>query len=405
MNVLPHQIETLLTSVSSTISQNEKIRELRGETFNLFSIMQMETAENKTHSNIICELLNSKGSHRNGNIYLKLFLDMFCQDHLDLDSTQVKTEFSIGNVDIDRATGGRIDVYLWDNQGKTICIENKIHAPDQEKQIERYYNHNTSKNKVLYLNLLGAEPCDNSKGVFNSSEHFKIISYQKDILAWLEICLKESTDQPILRESIKQYYILIKKLTNTMDNQFNIDIKKLMISNIEATEYIRDNANTFLDEIKSNFRAAVVQSLRSKLELNFEVVEEENISSRYSKIWILPKSSIGKPLFFGIESFSGDNGANLQGDLFIGVFNQTPEMKPTLLNEVSEMSDYWLHNKKLEIDNQTICMRTSIFLKQIVDETSIDFKLIVDKVVAQSVAFIESNKEWVEKVNDKLLIK
>lgn len=45
----------------------------KGELFNTFSILKMETAENKTHSNFIAELLNPKGSHLKGSIFLERF--------------------------------------------------------------------------------------------------------------------------------------------------------------------------------------------------------------------------------------------------------------------------------------------------------------------------------------------
>src|SRR5690554_8121596 len=98
MNPSKQNINSLLSSTSAFIAQNEKIKVLKGESFDLFSIMQMESAENKTHSNFIAELLNPLGSHQKGNVFLKLFLDQFCKDHLDSETTKVKVEQSIGLV-------------------------------------------------------------------------------------------------------------------------------------------------------------------------------------------------------------------------------------------------------------------------------------------------------------------
>src|SRR5690554_517731 len=409
MNPSKQNINSLLSSTSAFIAQNEKIKVLKGESFNLFSIMQMESAENKTHSNFIAELLNPLGSHQKGNVFLKLFLDQFCKDHLDSETTKVKVEQSIGLVNIDESdgrnsSGGRIDIFLRDKNGNSISIENKIYASDQQHQIVRYYNYNTLKNKVLYLTLFGDEPSESSKKELKSGEHFFKLSYQKDIVEWLEKCLKESVDHPILRESIKQYIVLLKKLTNSMDKQFDQDLKRLLISNLEATRHIRDNANRLLDETKSIFRDAVVASLKSLLDAEkFQISKGEAINSTYAQVWIEAKSFIGKPLTFGLESFSGHQNSNLKGNLFIGVINRIPETYTFNLEELNSMSEYWIHYEEIVLNNSNVNLRNEEFLIQIVDEESDRFKLIVDSISAQCKNFILSNLNWVENQNTKNL--
>src|SRR5690554_3705847 len=409
MNPLQQNINSLLTSTSAFIAQNEKIKVLKGESFNLFSIMQMESAENKTHSNFIAELLNPKGSHNKGYLFLDSFLNLFCKDHLDIYSTSVKVEHYIGKVIINESdswcsSGGRIDIFLSDKNGNSISIENKIYAPDQNHQVVRYYNFNTRKNKVLYLTLFGNDPSAESKGELKSGEHFFNISYQKDIGDWLDMCLKESADQPILRESIKQYSILLKKLTNSMDKQFDQDLKRLLISNLEATRHIRDNANRLLDETKSIFRDAVVASLKSLLDAEkFQISKGEAINSTYAQVWIEAKSFIGKPLTFGLESFSGHQNSNLKGNLFIGVINHIPETYTFNLEELNSMSEYWIHYEEIVLNNSNVNLRNEEFLIQIVDEESDRFKLIVDSISAQCKNFILSNLNWVENQNTKNL--
>jgi hypothetical protein len=70
------QIEQLFTETKSIIAHQEQIEKLKGEKFNVFSILGMERAENKTHSAFLCELLNPVGTHLKGNVFLELFVEM-----------------------------------------------------------------------------------------------------------------------------------------------------------------------------------------------------------------------------------------------------------------------------------------------------------------------------------------
>ena len=94
-----------------------------------------------------------------------------------------------------------------DDNGKIIMIENKIYASEQPNQLLRYYNA-FPNGKLFYLTLFGEESKQNFP-----KEKYNIISYENDIIIWLEECKKESVNIPILRESITQYINLIKKLS------------------------------------------------------------------------------------------------------------------------------------------------------------------------------------------------
>ncbi len=65
----------LLKQVDTITKHHKEMMFLKGEHFNIFSILGMESAENKTHSAFIGELLNPKGSHFMGTIFLELFID------------------------------------------------------------------------------------------------------------------------------------------------------------------------------------------------------------------------------------------------------------------------------------------------------------------------------------------
>ncbi|MGV3762696.1 PD-(D/E)XK nuclease family protein [Parapedobacter sp.] len=71
-----HNIEHLSEGVKKTQEHNEEIERLKGEKFNVFSILRLETSENRTHSVFIAELLNPQGSHLKKKVFLDSFLSV-----------------------------------------------------------------------------------------------------------------------------------------------------------------------------------------------------------------------------------------------------------------------------------------------------------------------------------------
>lgn len=52
----------------------EEIERIAGERFNVFTILR-KSKDEIAHSNFITNLLNPKGSHGQGDVYLSLFID------------------------------------------------------------------------------------------------------------------------------------------------------------------------------------------------------------------------------------------------------------------------------------------------------------------------------------------
>lgn len=313
----------LITPAKRIIDHHKEIERIKGESFNLFSILKMESNENATHSAFLGELLNPKGSHQKGNVFLKLFLEILELEvsEFDISSAHLTLEKYLGFKDNDTKQGGRIDIYLKDLHGNSICIENKIFANDQISQIERYHNHNKDKNKVIYLTLFGEEASTKSKGELMSNLDYKTISYVKTILDWLQLCLKEAAETPILRESIKQYIILIRKLTNTMENQQENELIDLIFSHYEEAQYIATHFKKAKQQLTEEIRKKIISELSEKLKNKYLVEPGNDTSSNISQIWIKLVRKESQGLFFGIESFTG-NGP-FGESFFIGIFNSS----------------------------------------------------------------------------------
>lgn len=220
--------EELLSEVQKVLERYEEAEKSTGENFNIFSILDMETNEVKAHSSFLAELLNPKGTHGQGSVFLEIFKDVFCKDFtFNTSSAKVYTEFYIGVTT--ETTGGRLDIYLHDNQGNEIMIENKIYAEEQKNQLLRYHNF-APNGKLFYLTIDGK---DSNQSL--SKEKYTSISYKVDIVNWLEECRDKVENVELLRESINIYINLIKKITNqNLNVKMDKEIKDIIMSNEES---------------------------------------------------------------------------------------------------------------------------------------------------------------------------
>lgn len=69
-----NNFSSFLNSATKILEHQKELIRVKGESFNLFSILKMESKENSTHSAFLGELLNPKGSHLLGDVFLRLFL-------------------------------------------------------------------------------------------------------------------------------------------------------------------------------------------------------------------------------------------------------------------------------------------------------------------------------------------
>jgi PD-(D/E)XK nuclease superfamily len=209
----------------------------------------------------------------------------FCP--LIVETAKVTLEKPVGPINSQLKTGGRIDIFIEDNQGNSISIENKIYASDQPTQIERYFNHNNPRNKVLYLTLDGDEAPKISRGDLLNGKDYWCISYRETILLWLELCVKESAELPILRETIRQYIILLKKLTNQLtDRGMEDEIYELISKNYNAAKLIEANVQRFELKVVRDFLLGLKEQIGAELKDGWTIDVDSNLSQRFSGIEI-----------------------------------------------------------------------------------------------------------------------
>lgn len=271
-------LKTLLAEVGRIVQLDAKQREegeKRGEMFNIFEILKVETDETRAHSAFLAALLNPKGKHGAGDRFLRAFIDtMDCLKDFEFDTqdAKVEIEYPIGNKNEDVTEGGRIDILITSN-GKAVIIENKIYAGDQEKQLVRYNNYAKKvyrDYRLLYLNLFGSEASeysvkDESGKVLQSGKDYFPIGYDKEIIDWLDACIAEAARLPLVRESVIQYQNLIKKLTNQNKSLMN-EIFNTILSSPANVESAIEIANSLADvkvELQKRFWKRLFNKMQS----------------------------------------------------------------------------------------------------------------------------------------------
>ncbi|MDI9366046.1 MAG: PD-(D/E)XK nuclease family protein [Flavobacterium sp.] len=327
-------IQDLLTKVTLINNRYEIIDKHTGDNFNVFKIMRMEEDEVYTHSAIISELLNVKGSHNLGDIFLKVFIDCFNNnlqedskllDIEDWQNSKAFVEVSIGLIDKDATEGGRIDI-LVKSDNKRIIFENKIKAPDQKNQLFRYHKYALSTGQEFWLIYLtkfpqNPEPITTNKNESVSNKTINL-TYKDFIKDWIEKCIPLAFDKPLLRETLRQYLATVKRITNQSTNkemeQGINDLIKNSKENFGASMLIANQFNAVKNEIIETFWINI------KLELE-NIYSNEDYKFSFTKpliercpalfIEIAPNNIIG------IEPLNGLHYKNGFNELFIGCFD------------------------------------------------------------------------------------
>lgn len=213
---------TLLDDFSAMKKEYYSWNRTKAERYNIFHILNIRHGETKTHTPYLINLLNPKGSHAHGLLFFNLFINAIAPESkkhlykdLKISNLRIKEEKSTED--------GRLDIFIESfglKERFVIVIENKINAGDQDKQLERYYNHcrksgYTDDNILLiYLTKCRKDASDSSMP-FLERERLKEasvlvnMSYRQDIKNVLKTYIKELKSKKV-RFIAKQYLDIIK---------------------------------------------------------------------------------------------------------------------------------------------------------------------------------------------------
>ena len=239
--------------------------------YNIFTLFHGFSDEVNLHSNFIASLLDPNGDHYKGDLFLKLFLETCGIDDFGIDTSRatVFKEFK------------HIDIYISDGK-KHIILENKVYAKDQPTQIARYIK--TIKKEgaedediyVLYLHPDRELPKENSLGGYKlnqdntklekdgSSINFKVISYGKEILEWIDKCKNEVSNLTDLNIFLSQYKDVIEMIYDRykrIDEMETANLVEIFKENYTAVSEIANNYQEMRKKIIDKFFKNVKENL------------------------------------------------------------------------------------------------------------------------------------------------
>lgn len=325
------ELQNLLQQIATITQKNSEILNATGGRFNMFRICGVNHYEN-THSAIIAELLNPKGTHSLKSELLEAFLSLIDKDFVPTDfnpsNATVYTEYTTDK--------GRIDILIKDANKNALIIENKIYAADQYEQLKRYDQFAKKEFKayqIYYLTLWGSEASlQSGEGV-----NYLTISYADTIIRWLDKCIALAARLPLVRETLIQYSNHLKILTNQDMNAKNQEeiVKTLAdFGNLEAVQNVFLNYPKVFDYLaKQYFNPKMEEFAHQKgLIYHYERTDEKNHGS-YISFYITKeqwKEKIG--IDFDFE----------EGSYYYGVYNDPKKY------QLSQENKTFLHQQLRE---------------------------------------------------------
>jgi hypothetical protein len=243
----------LLEKTTRINREYDALKRSRRHDFNIFSLLRQEDDEIYLHSRFICELLNPDGMHQMGTRLLELFLSQIGVDGFDVSEVTVQREYH------------NIDIFIA-NANCALIIENKIYAPDQPKQLQRYYKEIRKEGftqiNIVYLTLFGDEPGTESIGNLDQTI-VTPVSYSVDIRDWLEQCLEAAQPYPVIAQTLIQYQHLVEKLTGQAQGRHLMEVKELLFDqeNLAAAMTISQALQAFKIDLQHKFWVTLEEKL------------------------------------------------------------------------------------------------------------------------------------------------
>lgn len=206
------EFRRLESGLSPLRAQAAAERQRTAASFNIFRVLGVDYDEVRTHSALLADLLDPKGSHAQGTLFLEGFLTLCGQEYrelampldgISLDGWRVETEKS--------TTQGLLDIVVSSrSHGVLLVIENKIWAGEQPQQLARYdrWLHEQvsfPKRALVYLTPDGRTSITHDGAVYFS------LSYRDHILPWLDESLV-MIEAPRLKETLYQYLDVLRTL-------------------------------------------------------------------------------------------------------------------------------------------------------------------------------------------------
>ncbi len=368
-------LNKLLNELMVVYKKYEMLKEMTTD-FNIFKSIGSTSDEVNIHSKFICALLNER-------IYGKKFLFEFLKCvEIELSSHEIIEKVFIDNEH--PIAKGRLDLIIefetTDKEKTIIVIENKIYAVDNEGQIEKYRKELKKRKKqdaklitkLVYLTLDGSKPTK------STTEDITCISYENDIIQWLNECIKIVALEPKIREVLVQYRAILFELIGKEEDVL-MEFKEIISGSVDNF-IIANSIEEPLKEVKAELQLRFWQELEKQLEESLKEKGIKNIENTQKD----GKLGDSNPWYC-----SKDN--NIQN---IRNFYDKTTNWYGLLYDLGEVSDVGKLFLKVEMGYKEIYFG---FRKKVekIDETSGNYRKLIDKLYEKNYKSPERNAWWI----------
>lgn len=236
------------------------------------------------HLNFVTNLINPNGSHMQGNMFLKVFIDeLLAFKHLqknihlknfcDINNIKIQTEYNVGN--------GRIDMWL-ENDEFIIAIEGKTETEDHYGQLKKYDTFLQQQNKpykLFYLTKFADAP------KFDAPDSVELIGFHDTILPFVQNILRIENLSEKIHFVVTEYKEALDIYLNelSINWRYQLNIVDEMIKNKDSYQKYENITRNYYRDI-STYKNSVVEDVantfelgKAKIERNFFVLLLENI--------------------------------------------------------------------------------------------------------------------------------
>jgi len=260
------EFSNLFSFIENTIKKQEQ-QKLRGlNDYNMVNVVRKANHEVGMHSNVLYSLLDPKGLHYQGDLFLSLFIEHVLKMPLD----DFGEDIEVRAEEITTANR-RIDFTIKSSK-HYIGIEMKVNASDKKDQIKDYYeylveeakNDNLQHVKMYYLTKFGTQPSTDSAGTTT----VEMISFKQHILSWIDYCQHEIRNIANLNLAFEDYRNIVHKITKAYkgnvvtipDELAKSDSKNLLESTLRLDrDMLSIKGNTllsFFEQVKASLEQA-----------------------------------------------------------------------------------------------------------------------------------------------------
>lgn len=225
-----------------------------------------------TFSRILAFFLDPKGTHGQGDAFLRIFCERFLDkpkwEDLKSETVTVETEHTTSE-------NGRFDITIEFGQQFIVGVENKIYTNtnEQPKQAEGYYNEMTESHNgnflLLYLTPYRKYPSEYSiseklRKQLKSEGKFKSISYRDDIIKLLELFAK-ACKAPTVEAFINDFRKYIQyQYTGIKDMNMEQSVADYITKNpryMEAAIHVSQSIDKIRQSIWTNIEKELINAL------------------------------------------------------------------------------------------------------------------------------------------------